>query len=561
MIQHGPSHPLRLVAPFYAPAGQSGLHRYLDPDFINRFRQDVLRRSFDKPQFSAWIAEDSPTDGGEPVLRLPLHKTFHVFCCEIVCDRIGQPALDPDRIRSAGFVIRRVGADPEQAWMVEDGVALGWQAAATEQRDPDLYRRLCASGIVHRLPDPPAYNGEETHPLHVLNATDAGGRRHTLLFGYLPLGGSYYLRRPLDGVDDEARRALAEASDKALPWPFGYRDDNRSRRTAGVRATPVDRFTSAGDTGTQVVHGGVPGRPMFELLRLLVSRYHLGESGIADNEALLGLCDRLVFDVPDRPAWQPSVPDGRVTSLGGYLRACFARGGDNPLVAWIARQEQVLEAAADLPEAPPLHALPMPDGQSGATMTLVVGAADAQEMRELLGQRLLDQSLAQVREIPLPKFDRGDADLFQIVPFVRALDDDGCERLHWAEYGARSPRFRVATPFDPEASRPALIQMPAMSDLKRGVARGVSMITPADTFAMMNSLKLSKGASPDALPEDAPGGGNGLQWVCSFSLPVITLVAMILLMIMVSILNLLFFWMPWVRICLPLPKIKGGPSG
>ncbi|MDV7392068.1 hypothetical protein RZS08_11960, partial [Arthrospira platensis SPKY1] len=149
-------------------------------------------------------------------------------------------------------------------------------------------------------------------------------------------------------------------------------------------------------------------------------------------------------------------------------------------------------------------------------------------------------------------------------PFVRSRDDCGCVHIHWGDDPACSIAFRVASPHDPDASRPSLVQMPSLADLKRGVARGVSMLTPADTFAMVNAIKLGKGASPDAVPEDKPAaGGGGLQWICSFSLPVVTLVAMILLMIMVSVLNLLFFWLPWVRICLPFPKIgkKGGSSG
>jgi hypothetical protein len=66
---------------------------------------------------------------------------------------------------------------------------------------------------------------------------------------------------------------------------------------------------------------------------------------------------------------------------------------------------------------------------------------------------------------------------------------------------------------------------------------------------------LKKGASEDVVPKgDVPQ--LGIQWICSFSLPVITLVAMILLMIMISLLNIIFFWLPWVRICLPFPSIK-----
>jgi hypothetical protein len=174
----------------------------------------------------------------------------------------------------------------------------------------------------------------------------------------------------------------------------------------------------------------------------------------------------------------------------------------------------------------------------------------------LLGQRFSSQALAKVREIPLPKFGAQADDIYQIVPFVRFRNDHGQEQFQWADAQARSTAFRVAAPFDPEASRPSLIQMPSLADLKRGLAKGASMLTPADTFNLISNLKLSKGASPDVLPDAEPGPGLGIQWICSFSLPVITLVAMILLMIMISLLNIVFFWMPWVRICLPFPKMN-----
>jgi hypothetical protein len=43
--------------------------------------------------------------------------------------------------------------------------------------------------------------------------------------------------------------------------------------------------------------------------------------------------------------------------------------------------------------------------------------------------------------------------------------------------------------------------------------------------------------------------------LCSFSIPIITLCAFIVLMIFLSLLNLIFWWLPLLRICLPL-KLK-----
>ena len=43
--------------------------------------------------------------------------------------------------------------------------------------------------------------------------------------------------------------------------------------------------------------------------------------------------------------------------------------------------------------------------------------------------------------------------------------------------------------------------------------------------------------------------------ICSLSIPIITIVALILLMIFVKLLDIIFFWMPFFQVCLPLPKL------
>ena len=52
------------------------------------------------------------------------------------------------------------------------------------------------------------------------------------------------------------------------------------------------------------------------------------------------------------------------------------------------------------------------------------------------------------------------------------------------------------------------------------------------------------------------GGELDFGLVCSFSIPIITLCALIVLMIFVILLNLIFFWLPLLRICLPVPKVS-----
>jgi hypothetical protein len=41
--------------------------------------------------------------------------------------------------------------------------------------------------------------------------------------------------------------------------------------------------------------------------------------------------------------------------------------------------------------------------------------------------------------------------------------------------------------------------------------------------------------------------------ICSLSIPIITLCAFIVLMIFLSLLNIVFWWMAFFKICLPIP--------
>ncbi len=541
-------HKVRLRPPFFQKSMEAALLRYLDPDFIGRFQQDVLKKRFDQVQFSAWVEEENTSQfDNKPVLRLPTHRTFHLVCCEVVCERFGLPALDPAQITSSGFVIRRLRNGEEQAWIMEDGEPIGWRPVTSELKDPDLDRRICANGTLSQPSNQFTYNGEQTHPLHPLTTRCEKDKRHTMLYGYVPLGGNYYERDADTLFDEESQKESATITARSLSWPFGYQGGKEQKWT---------------ENSSLQIAGGIPTKEMFELLRLLVNRYHLGEEGIELNAELEELFAQIWF-YDDRVLARQfrgglanitnieQLKTGRKFHLTRYLRNCFTRGQDNPLVQWIIEQEDAADKAGGLDKLSGLAALPQDQGDGTLGYSLKLTASDAEDIRHHLGQRYREQTIAQAREIPLPKFGQEEQDIFQIVPFVRFKNDQGQEQIQWGEKESRSLQFRVASPFDPEASRPSLIPMPSLRDLKRGLAKGASVLTPGDTFDLINGLNLKKGASEDVIGK---GPKLGIQWICSFSLPVITLVAMILLMIMISLLNIVFFWLPWVRICIPFPK-------
>jgi hypothetical protein len=53
------------------------------------------------------------------------------------------------------------------------------------------------------------------------------------------------------------------------------------------------------------------------------------------------------------------------------------------------------------------------------------------------------------------------------------------------------------------------------------------------------------------VPTGDPGWTLGM--ICSFSIPIITLCAFIVLMIFIQLLNIVFWWLPFLKICLPIP--------
>jgi len=57
---------------------------------------------------------------------------------------------------------------------------------------------------------------------------------------------------------------------------------------------------------------------------------------------------------------------------------------------------------------------------------------------------------------------------------------------------------------------------------------------------------------------DCKTAGNvSLGVMCSLSIPIITICALLLLMIIVGLLDFIFRWLPYFIVCFPLPGFKG----
>lgn len=120
-----------------------------------------------------------------------------------------------------------------------------------------------------------------------------------------------------------------------------------------------------------------------------------------------------------------------------------------------------------------------------------------------------------------------------------------------------SKPFRFAPFFDPDApARQVRIPLPAdvsiagLRKFKKGVAIMMSN-------SMRQKMRMLDGHERDML-KDPPSAGQPdnaeLAFICSFSIQIIFIVSFFLLLTFVIILNFVFWWIAFFRICLPLPK-------
>jgi hypothetical protein len=129
-----------------------------------------------------------------------------------------------------------------------------------------------------------------------------------------------------------------------------------------------------------------------------------------------------------------------------------------------------------------------------------------------------------------------------------------CAGIHPPAVSDPTRPFRLAGFFDPDApARPLRIEMPAntsIADFRRA----------PKSVAIRLSKELRKQVSrvrdvtlDEPLADQIDGGGSfGLGVICSLSIPIITICALILLLIIVQLLNIVFWWLPYFMLCFPV---------
>jgi len=233
----------------------------------------------------------------------------------------------------------------------------------------------------------------------------------------------------------------------------------------------------------------------------------------------------------------------------------------------------VPDAATDVDSAPSTNSNPL----------FMMANIEAEKLNSLtlLIVRALDKNQASEAKAPEPPFalklskalkdTQGDVGWF-VVRYVHMIRD--CGPLHPPTLSEPTQRFQLASFFDYDApARPIRITLPTdttpagMRKHNKNTAFVISDILCGQIQRAkgLGLVDLVRSVLPWPLHKDldlGDGGGcnNGsvnIGMICSLSIPIITICALILLMIIVSLLDFVFRWLPYFIICFPVPGLKG----
>lgn len=631
-----------------ADAGRPQLHEYRSSDFMQRFDADLngqrLAASVDQP----WYQTNKLDGHQHPVLRQAIHDGFYLIACELSCDDRARAPLDPTRVVEAWAEVHPVNAAPLPSparLLPRQGSRLTKQAAA--DKPLGLLKPAPIAGILS-----PAATASPAPriPLRPQLISAAGGRRHTLLAGHLPIieqvgdgpnalptptqldtsaqelanrfgkpeadtGSDHVLWRPgrlVDGLDDwldDRLGSLIQLLDENLG--IGIVDARLSYTAdfGGGGDDPVSiaewrdwlgqvHFYALPETGPNTLFHERQDAYRVELNR---ARAHIAvallpaTTPVALRDAVATLAAALS---PQPPARTPPQLDfngrydygstriatltspwlGHTNELLALVRQ--ARGqaaallvGPFNLVALhdaLTRFEATLVALRQAAEglnaqfADPhryrrqtmLHWLEhgrtdtdrAPTEQLPADRKLIVPGSWIEAGPDLIRRRwrmLVGDLVEQWQDQPAAAALADDDErLYQVSIHARVRGEQGCEYL---VHSAPSLTFRIASFYETRLMRPRPIRMPSLKQLKKAVS-GAAMILPDDLNAEVSRLRFPDGEVKQS------GIALAGRWIYVFSIPIVTICAMIVLMLMIYILDFIFRWIPYAILRIPLPR-------
>jgi hypothetical protein len=550
------SHDVVISAPRgLADSNRPALLQRTDEDFLEAVLDDC-RTADGRRRLRSSIAS---ARNQQHVLKLfqPIQRQFHVALMEAWCPRPGEPRIDPQRVESAGLVIRRVRRDGSrtryEGWMRSNGRLRGWtpvDRTGGDYVEPDHEKRLAhgATGVANidralqiaARAQPDNLLDEHVVPMFIAPPDVCSDAGQTLFYGIVPTTSSEISETPV-AFDDAF-------GDNMLP--FGPTDPEFVNHLAeGLRGQFMD-FPLSGEylhpgwfEAVESTGDAKPAGMSNDHWRTLVTRslvspdtYKNVPSGEGRKlKRFIALLRQLAVEFDAFPE-TPTPESRRLRRELDGIRLSLPLKPNQFVTRTVVATNFLEQAKRILIDGTAVGAVEMP--ASWPSLPRSQAQALAVALSASMRKRFSD-----VKPRPA-RFDEPGAQ-YVLRAFVREKASGACpEKVHWS---ADSEPFVIAQWFEGAGAPPLQVTLPDLSDLKR-LKPNVSFVLPASLQGLLT------GSPKDLMEGKGAPGGAGIGWICSFSLPIITLCAFIVLNIMLGLLNLIFNWMAYIKICIPYPK-------
>jgi hypothetical protein len=507
---------------------------------------------------SVWNA---PSDAKPLKLYQPAHQRYYLVAAALVCRTIGLPdrPLDASKQEKASFVLRM----------------LQTPTADAVNPDPDASAELAfVNGAWVGVNDrTELVAGEETHPLSPLNYMETDGRRRRLFNGFIPVGkretfaGAKRPSAPDDSAAPIDSRKMLLKSQVLGPWASLEDVANGAKAQLEPLIHPPTTDPPTAAEKADVLARATESIQLIAWYILLDFRKWLKIylrpvfDAIDGNSSSMTAAEQAVYDALGTISWHGTTLRGALHDIAQWetmletVKVAYRTSDDDKNTAsqWPSFKFQFVDATLSGAS---------PSSQSGKTTRTALEETIAAALPKQIPVTLPDRVAAVAHANPAasPWFT------------VRCVfERPNCAALSPALVSDPSAAFQLAAFFDSDApARPIRISMPVdttpaglrkfdknaafvMSDVLCGQVNAFKSASFGDLVLSVLPFPFHKDFAAGADTGPCPEGSGT---VCSFSIPIITIVALILLMIFVKLLDIVFFWMPFFQVCLPVPKFE-----
>jgi hypothetical protein len=531
------------------PQGRPTIVSIPEQDFIRWFL-DRMESDAGQQELADRNALKRTNDDGQVRLFQPVHRSFNLILVEAFCEVEGLPRVDPKKILKAGATIRRLvkpdvdkdGEEDEVApkdlaklakpygWVKSGGKILGWRALPDDairtsaKWDPDpTVRREVAEGknkVILKnaaaLATEKADYDEAFARLYPAPTKLCEKLGKTLLYGYLPLTSS---ERSEDDPPPETP-FTEELVTERLPVFLWHKNRLQDAVDAGDVTAPLaddEVFPSEAVTPTDALATVIAG------VSYLAQEPGLFTPPPGDEDPTKDLRDLLLahkVEVHGRSGTR---------SLYTVLEQAY------DLLVRRANDDGTTPREVDPPLRLPVEWPEFEPAEQAQFVAAIQTAMAARWARLSPGETRFQDLAARYEIQAFARIDRSDCGCPPET--VWTPETAPTEIIPWYE-GGEAP--------------PTIVELPAPTeDFFSKLKPNVAFKVPEEIQQFMSALKLDK-----LMDGEKPEHKMGWGMICGFSIPITTICAFIVLQIFLVLFHILFWWLPFIRICIPFPKSK-----